>query len=68
MKITKRDVGRAVIFQGFDGELYKGYIESRGTSEYGFEYIQVAYRLPLQGYELTATLGKAHWDRVAFVA
>jgi hypothetical protein len=66
MKITKKDVGRPVIFQGFDHGIYEGYIDKVHTTEFDFTFAHIVYRVPRCSEPISVPLSVKHWDRIAF--
>lgn len=66
-KFRASDVGRAVSFEGFDGGLYKGYLDEVKTSPSGFRYIKVVYRVNGFTEEFSTILDGKHTERVHFL-
>ncbi len=66
MKISKRDIGRAVIFQGFTGAIHEGYIEDAKTTECGYAYVKVNYRVAGYSDPFIAIVSKPNLNRLAF--
>lgn len=66
MKLTKRDEGRAVIFQGFDNGIYQGYIDKVKTTEFGYTFARVFYKVPQHSEMISVPLPSKNWDRLTF--
>lgn len=66
-RFHKSDVGRAVSFEGFDGELYKGYLDEVKTSPCGFRYIKVVYHVNGFTEDFSTILAGEQTDRVHFL-
>ena len=66
MKITKRDVGRPIIFQGFDHGIYEGYIDKVKTTEFGYTFAHIMYRVPTIPEHIGVPLSEKNWNRLSF--
>jgi hypothetical protein len=66
MTLMKKDVGRPIIFQGFDNGIYEGYIDKVHTTEFGYTFAHIMYRVPTCAEMISVPLSKKNWDRIAF--
>lgn len=66
MRITKKDIGRGVIFQGFDNGIYEGYIEKTHETEYNGTFAHISYKVPRHEENICVPLSEKQWDRLCF--
>lgn len=66
MKLTKKDEGRPIIFQGFDHGIYEGYLDTVKTTEFGYRFAKIFYRVPQHADMISVPLPENAWNRIAF--
>ena len=66
MRITKKDIGRGAIFQGFDNGINEGYIEKTHETEYNGTFAHISYKVPRYEEYIRVVLSEKQWDRLCF--